>query len=114
MSKPTLQEVVNRGLLYTAKECLDHLGWTYQETEEGFENIHCSCGATTRGDGWFGTNYMYCPDCEKGMADMTAILPGGNSWVTVIDPDKVEVPADGRIWLPERVWGPRPTKEPVE
>ena len=106
--KKTLQALFPAQHLMTVMECLKELGWAC-ENEEGDKRgtgpITCSCGGKVESGGWVGTEHAHCPDCGKGMQDMTGILPAGRSAGGMIDFDTTDVPRDGKIWIAENVWG---------
>jgi hypothetical protein len=92
----------------TVHECLFWLGWSSEHPEgddRGTGKITCDCGGTVECGGWIGTEHAHCPNCHKGMQDLTGFLPGKNSTAFSIDFDSVEFPNDGRCWIPENVWG---------
>ncbi|WP_427340905.1 hypothetical protein, partial [Caloranaerobacter sp. DY30410] len=87
----------------TVKECLDTLGWEYEQIgEHSFRNIKC-CGKEVKMAGWFGTEHAWCPLCGKGMQDMTGILPASSVTAGMIDVDKYDI-SDGRVWVAENIW----------
>jgi len=108
MSKKTLQELFPDEKLMTLEECIKALDWKTEyppNDERGTGKITCSCGETVKVGGWIGPEHAWCPKCHKGMQDVTGILPAGNACVTHIDYNNVEIPEDGRIWIPKNVWG---------
>jgi len=109
MNKKPLQELFPDKKLMTVGECIKALNWKteYPEGDErGTGKITCDCGETVKMGGWVGAEYAWCPKCHKGMQDVTGILPSKHSGVVLhIDYDKVEIPEDGRVWIPENVWG---------
>jgi hypothetical protein len=103
--KRTLSQAFPERKIYTAKECLDALGWTYEHDDktDRFTNIQC-CGETVTIAGWFGSESAYCKKCHKGMQDLLGILPASSVTVGMIDTDKYDF-ADGRHWIAENIWG---------
>jgi len=108
VSKKRLQELFSNKKLMTVEECIKMLNWKteYPEGDErGTGKIACDCGETVKIGGWVGPEHAWCPKCHKGMQDVTGLLPAGKSSATHIDYDRVEIPEDGRFWIPENVWG---------
>lgn len=107
-TKMTLQELLPDCELLTVAACIARLGWTTEHPpsdERGTGTITCACGSTVKVGGWFGTEHAWCPSCGAGMQDMTGMLPAGRSSASHIDYDKVTLPEDGAVWIPENVWG---------
>ena len=107
-AKITLEEWVRKAIpdatLMTLRDALQHLGWTFTDTGEACTDIHCSCGAKVKLCGWLGNvDCADCPDCDKGMQDMTGLLPAGQACMGMVDPDEVEIPESGAIWLPQKI-----------
>lgn len=94
--RPHLQTLFPDIRLYNLKEMLDTLGWEYQETNEGCNEIKC-CGESVYLGGFVGAEHGYCKKCKKGFQDMTGFIPSGNATVSHIDYDKVQYD-DGRIF----------------
>lgn len=113
MTKKTLQELFPSYELMTIAECLNYLKWTaeYQDGDErGTGEITCECGGKVKIGGWLGAEYALCQNCEKGMQDLTGMLPHpamkhGAGVVQCIDYDNTIIPEDGRVWTPLRFWG---------
>ena len=97
MNKKNLQDLTDYKVM-TAKECLDKLGWKYTETEKGYEDIKCSCGKEVECSGFFSTERIECPDCNKRMADMFGVLITGNSTATMLDPNDFDI-SDKKYWI---------------
>ena len=102
-NKVRLQELFPDEELKTMRECLDELEWSYDDTKEGAMNIKC-CEQLVYIGGWVGAEHAHCKVCDKGMQDVTGILPAGNSTAVHIDYDKTEMPEDGRVWITRRFW----------
>jgi len=103
----TLQEVFPEYTLMTVNECIKELEWISENDESSNETgpITCSCGTQVKVGGWVGHEHAWCPNCHKGMQNMTGLLPTGNASGGHIDFDKITVPEDGRIWAPKNIWG---------
>jgi hypothetical protein len=105
--KKLLSEAFPSLELMTPWECIDSLGWIAVNST-GSDNtgpVTCSCGSAVKFGGWFGTEHAWCPDCGKGMQDMTGLLPASQSTVSMVDVDKYEIPSDGKYWTPVNIWG---------
>lgn len=106
--KKTLQEICLPRLLLTAHEAIIKLGWLYtvdRETGRPRDPCICSCGTQIKTGGWVGVEHAWCPNCGKGMQDVTGLLPAGTNTATHVDYDNVIMPNDGRVWIAENVWG---------
>ena len=103
----TLQETFQEYKLMTAKECMDSIGWTTEndETSSDTGGVSCGCGGTISFGGWMGTEHAWCPECHKGMQNVTGVLPHGKNGAGAIDYKNTVMPDDGRLWIPENVWG---------
>jgi len=105
----TLQDLFPDKKLMTVEECIKALNWKTEHPEgdeRGTGKITCDCGATVKVGGWVGIEHAWCPNCHKGMQDVTGFLPTKHDGVAFhIDHDRVEIPEDGRVWIPENVWG---------
>lgn len=109
--KIKLQDLFPEHKLMTIKECLDELGWEYtQNGDHDFNEIKC-CGEPVSIGGWVSAEHANCKKCDKGMQDVTGILPHpamlerGAGVCQHIDYDKTEIPKDGRVWIPIKCWG---------
>lgn len=106
--KVPLQDLFPDYQLMTVRECLGELGWAYEDEKEGPKNVKC-CGELVYVGGWVGPEHAHCKVCDKGIQDVTGILPhpamkDGAGVCQHIDYDKTEIPEDGRVWIPVRCW----------
>lgn len=106
--KKLLKDVLAQDVeLMTVSECFEVLDWTSEYgigDERGTGSITCSCGTPVKTGGWVGPEHAWCPNCHKGMQDVTGLLPKTNSTVVHIDYDNTIIPDDGRVWIPSNVW----------
>jgi hypothetical protein len=105
----TLQEIFKEFNLMTVPDCLKELEWT---SEKDFEKdgetgqIICDCGGMIKTRGWVGAESAYCPNCHKGMQDMTGFLPLGKNYSgSILENKEIEIPKNGKIWTPVNIWG---------
>ena len=107
--KKPLQEIFPEFPLMGVWDCIRSLDWKTERGEddpEGTGPITCSCGSRIKTGGWVGTEHAWCPDCHKGMQDMTGILPAGNASAgCVLGNESVILPEDNRHWTPSNIWG---------
>ncbi len=106
--KQTLQELFPDNKLMTVAECLRKLEWSSEhpaDDKRGTGAITCDCGRPVTCGGWIGTEHAHCPDCGKGMQDMTGFLPASSNTAGYINYDNTILPEDGRVWIPKNVWG---------
>lgn len=101
--KKTLQEAFPLFKLLTLEECLIAIWWQYHKEGDNYKDVMC-CGKPVIVGGWIGPEHAHCEICGKGIQDMTGLLPMSEVSASVIDFEKVDVPEDGRVWVPERFW----------
>jgi hypothetical protein len=102
-----LKKGIKDAKLYTGYECMAVLDWTptNYDTCEGTGPVECSCGGSVLFGGCIGTEHAHCPLCEKGMQDMTGILPVSNTSAIILNIDENDpYLKSGRVWMPKRFW----------
>ena len=93
---PDLSEIVGEKL-YTLEEALDILGWSYSRSDDEEERVYdikC-CGEPVAMVGIVGVDYAFCGICERGVCDMTGIVPLKPHLRGMIEPDRYRHP----VWL---------------
>lgn len=71
------------GKVRTIKGCLDNLKWEYRETERGFKNIKCDCGAEVHFEDKCALEYIMCDSCKRGIQDIRGALSAGDSIILI-------------------------------
>lgn len=80
------------------KECLNALGWSYDEEEGSYANIKCSCGSEIECSGFFGTERCECNKCGKYMVDLFSPIRVSNSTCAILEYSDYEV-KENRHWI---------------
>lgn len=95
--KEKLQTITDFKLM-EVEEAMRALGFTWDETETQYTNLTCSCGEPLQCYGFFGTENISCPKCNKYVQDMTAPTRVSNATVGMVDTDKYKIEGN-KFWI---------------
>ena len=96
--KKKLQEVTDYKVM-SVEEAMTAVGFMWEETEDCYNNITCSCGGSIECRGFIGTESISCNKCGKEVVDLFSPIPVSNSTCTVLNPSDYDIEDGNKYWI---------------
>lgn len=96
--KNKLQEVTDYKVM-SIEEAMTALGFTWEENEDCYNNITCSCGEAVKCSGFIGTERLNCDKCGKEVLDLFSPIQTSNSACTILKSSDFEIEDGNKYWI---------------